>query len=145
MTGSKAGFIMGFAQTIASEFDSLVVCLREYDLQGVTLERLVEYRELETEDIPSFVDAPKDQGLASRSQLIDESWPQRGSISVEGLCARYADDLPNVLSDISFQVDAGERIGIVGATGCGKSSLAKAFFSFIDITKGSIQIDDKGK
>lgn len=145
MTGSKAGFIMGFAQTIASEFDQFVVCAREFDLKGVTLERLAEYRELDTEDIPSFVNTEDDNALASRSLLIDDTWPQSGRISVQGIHARYAEDLPEVLSDISFEVKAGERIGVVGATGCGKSSLAKAFFSFIDITKGSIQIDDKGK
>lgn len=145
MTGAKAGFIMGFAQTIATEFEEFVLCAREFDLKGVTLERLAEYRELETENIPSFVDEQEDNALASRSLLIDDTWPQEGHILVQGLHARYAEDLPDVLIDVSFEVKAGERVGIVGATGCGKSSLAKAFFSFVDITKGSIQIDDKGE
>lgn len=143
MTGAKAGFIMGFAQTIAAEFDEFVVCAREFDLKGVTLERLAEYRELDTEDIPPLIDN-KEDALSTRSSVIDGAWPQHGNILVSGLHARYADDLPDVLSDISFQVSAGERIGIVGATGCGKSSLAKAFFSFVDITKGTIEIDGKG-
>jgi ABC-type multidrug transport system fused ATPase/permease subunit len=146
ITGAKAGFIMGFAQTIAAEFNQFVVCAREFDLKGVNLERLAEYRGLDTEDIPSFIEESlQDRALVSRALLIDDNWPQTGEISVQHLHARYADDLPDVLSDVTFKVEAGERIGIVGATGCGKSSLAKAFFSFVDITKGSIQIDDKGR
>lgn len=145
MTGAKAGFIMGFAQTMAAQFDEFMICVRDFSLKGVSLERLVEYRELCTEDIPSFADPAKEDALAARSLLMEETWPQAGRISVDGLCARYADDLPDVLSDVSFKVESGQRIGIVGATGCGKSTLAKAFFSFVDITKGSIQIDDKGR
>jgi ABC-type bacteriocin/lantibiotic exporter with double-glycine peptidase domain len=64
---------------------------------------------------------------------------------VSGLGARYAPDMPEILHGVSFNCQGGERVGIVGATGGGKSTLAKAFFSFVDITTGSIEIDGKGE
>jgi len=72
-------------------------------------------------------------------------WPDKGEIEVTQLQAQYAPDLPNILHDISFMVKGGQRVGLVGATGGGKSTLAKAFFSFVDISHGTIKIDGKGK
>ena len=51
------------------------------------------------------------------------SWPTSGELRVEKLSARYSADGPRVLHDISFEVKSGERVGIVGRTGSGKSSL----------------------
>lgn len=146
ISGAKAGFVIGFAVEIANELNYFVICAREWDLKGVTLERAAEYRNLETEKIPTFVDGNEHEGqdLPVLSQP-DEDWPQTGKIEVSGVHAKYASDLPDVLKDVSFEVQSGERIGIVGATGCGKSTLAKAFFSFVDVTQGSIMIDGKGR
>jgi ABC-type multidrug transport system fused ATPase/permease subunit len=145
MTAAKAGFIIGFAVNITNEFNTFVVCAREWDLKGVTLERLSEYRTLDTEQLPSFVDDNQDMSSPSDEWLGHESWPASGKIEVDGLRARYAPDLPDVLSGVTFKVESGQRIGIVGATGCGKSTLAKAFFSFVDISAGTIRVDDRGK
>jgi ABC-type bacteriocin/lantibiotic exporter with double-glycine peptidase domain len=64
---------------------------------------------------------------------------------VTGLAARYAPGTPEILHDVSFSCQSGERVGIVGASGGGKSTLAKALFSFVDVTAGKIEIDEKGK
>jgi ABC-type multidrug transport system fused ATPase/permease subunit len=52
--------------------------------------------------------------------------------------------MPNVLHGISFDVQPREKIGIVGATGCGKSTLALSFFRFVEATAGRIVIDGLG-
>lgn len=144
ITGAKAGFIIGFATNVTNEFSNFLVCAREWDLKGVTLERLAEYRNLDTEHIPSFVSDKQNDTNSAEPHSYDRAWPRTGSIEVTGLHARYAPDLPDVLSNVSFSVAAGERVGIVGATGCGKSTLAKAFFSFVDVTEGSIRVDGQG-
>jgi ABC-type multidrug transport system fused ATPase/permease subunit len=54
---------------------------------------------------------------------------------------KYAPQLPSVLHQISFDVKPGEKVGIVGATGCGKSTLALSLFRFVEPTEGSIKID----
>jgi ABC-type multidrug transport system fused ATPase/permease subunit len=145
MTGGQAGFIIGFAQSITNEIGWIVRNLRDFDLDGVTLERLAEYRDLDTEDI-----APLNRGkdLGPKPEYADQDlsqWPSDGAIRVSGLGARYAPDMPEILHGVSFNCQGGERVGIEGATGGGKSTLAKAFFSFVDITTGSIEIDGKGE
>lgn len=97
------------------------------------LERTNDYCKLEQEEIdPHLKDEPP------------TAWPHEGRLAVSGVEARYAQDLPAVISDITFSVSGGQRVGIVGATGCGKSTLAKALFSFVEITQGSILIDGIG-
>lgn len=68
-------------------------------------------------------------------------WPHNGEIQVTDLCVSYGADLPPVLKDITFTLRAGERVGIVGRTGAGKSSLALALLRCLDVRSGSIHID----
>ncbi|KAJ5928883.1 hypothetical protein N7466_007839 [Penicillium verhagenii] len=89
-------------------------------------------------------------GIISYSKLKGEeqdgndvptTWPSRGEVEVKGLSVSYSPNLPLVLKDISFSVGAGQRIGIVGRTGAGKSSLTLALLRLIDPQRGSILID----
>lgn len=59
--------------------------------------------------------------------------------------ANIQPELPNVLHGISFSVAPRQKIGIVGATGCGKSTLALSFFRFVEAHEGRIIIDGMGK
>ncbi|KAI9333479.1 P-loop containing nucleoside triphosphate hydrolase protein [Zopfochytrium polystomum] len=68
-------------------------------------------------------------------------WPEAGVVEVNGLSVRYAADLPLVLKNVSFATAAGERIGVVGRTGTGKSTLSLAFFRIIPHAAGTILID----
>ncbi|KAJ7670138.1 P-loop containing nucleoside triphosphate hydrolase protein, partial [Mycena polygramma] len=67
-------------------------------------------------------------------------WPASGNLSVEKLSARYSPDGPKVLYDISFDIQSGERVGIVGRTGSGKSSLTLALLRCI-LTEGAVYYD----
>lgn len=68
---------------------------------------------------------------------------ESADVRVEGLRFRYSGDGPYVLKDISFHVRAGERLGIVGRTGSGKSSLIQALFHLYPIESGRIAIDGR--
>lgn len=70
-----------------------------------SVERIVVYCELESEPPAKLPDDPK------------EDWPKEGTISFRGVNFRYRDELPLVLKDVTFDVKAGERVGIVGRTG----------------------------
>ncbi len=63
------------------------------------------------------------------------------SVQVEGLWFKYREDLPWVLKDLNFEVKAGERLGIVGRTGSGKSSLIQALFYLYPLHEGRIAIN----
>jgi ATP-binding cassette, subfamily C (CFTR/MRP), member 1 len=56
------------------------------------------------------------------------SWPDKGTINFTNVKMAYREGLPLVLKDASFQIRAGEKVGIVGRTGAGKSSLLQALF-----------------
>ncbi|PIA13632.1 P-loop containing nucleoside triphosphate hydrolase protein [Coemansia reversa NRRL 1564] len=69
-------------------------------------------------------------------------WPASGKIEFRNFSMKYREDLPKALDNINLTINCGERIGIVGRTGAGKSSLAKALFRLVpDGTTGSILVD----
>ncbi|KAJ5681964.1 uncharacterized protein N7477_001904 [Penicillium maclennaniae] len=73
---------------------------------------------------------------------VSPSWPEKGRIVFQDAQMRYRDGLPLVLKGLSMDVKGGERIGIVGRTGAGKSSIMSALFRLTELSGGSIHIDD---
>lgn len=81
----------------------------------------------------------KDVMTTSGPNLKD--WPTKGRISFRDVTMRYRPGLPLALKDISFDISPKERIGIVGRTGAGKSSITSVLFRLVDIDSGSVHID----
>jgi ABC-type multidrug transport system fused ATPase/permease subunit len=121
----------GFALTFMLSYnDSIFWLLRhfvEVELGMNSTERIVEYAEMEIES-----QAGKD---------VPASWPSTGSMEVNDLVVGYAPDLPPVLKGLTFKVQARERVGVVGRTGAGKSSLTLAIFRFLEAREGVITVD----
>jgi ABC-type multidrug transport system fused ATPase/permease subunit len=67
-------------------------------------------------------------------------WPQRGSVEFKNVEMRYRPGLPNVLHGISLTIKGGEKIGVVGRTGAGKSSLALTLLRIVEYV-GQIEVD----
>lgn len=70
------------------------------------------------------------------------SWPAHGAVSFVDYSTRYRPGLDLVLRNINLDIKAQEKIGVVGRTGAGKSSLALSLFRIIEAPSGSIHIDD---
>ncbi|OAA79643.1 ABC transporter, transmembrane domain, type 1 [Akanthomyces lecanii RCEF 1005] len=68
-------------------------------------------------------------------------WPSRGSVEIKGVTMKYGPDLPPALKDVSLCATSRQRIGIVGRTGAGKSSLTNALLRFVPVTDGQVFID----
>jgi ABC-type multidrug transport system fused ATPase/permease subunit len=121
----------GFALIFTLQYnDAIFWLLRHYtevELGMNSTERIIEYSEIETET----------QG----GEEVPASWPSQGRMEVENLVISYAPDLPPVLKGLNFEIKPKERIGIVGRTGAGKSSLTLAIFRFLEATEGTIFID----
>ena len=96
-----------------------------------SVERVKEYIEVEQEAKP-IIDEARPAG----------NWPSQGAIQFMNYTTRYRPDLEPVLKDLTFSVQPGERVGIVGRTGAGKSSLALALFRGLEAVEGKIVIDD---
>jgi ATP-binding cassette subfamily C (CFTR/MRP) protein 1 len=73
---------------------------------------------------------------------VRDSWPEKGEIIFDNVQMRYRDSLPLVLKGLTLHCKAGERIGIVGRTGAGKSSIMSTLFRMVELSGGSITIDD---
>lgn len=73
---------------------------------------------------------------------VNPTWPQQGVVKFENFQVRYREGLDLVLKGINFSVKSQEKIGIVGRTGAGKSSLTLALFRIIEAADGKIIIDD---
>ncbi len=70
----------------------------------------------------------------------EDSWPEKGEIKLEHVKFRYAPELPYVIEGLNFLVRSSEKVGIVGRTGAGKSSLISVLFRLAE-PEGSIRID----
>ncbi|EIW78660.1 hypothetical protein CONPUDRAFT_167619 [Coniophora puteana RWD-64-598 SS2] len=130
ISASLAGFILSFAVQMNI---ALVFLVRRYvslEQSMVALERIKEYIELDRE-LPEFVEP---------SPAL--TWPDRGAVKCENLVIRYAPDVPNALHSISFEIHPGEKVGILGRTVSGKSTLALSFFRSVEATEGRILIDE---
>ena len=71
----------------------------------------------------------------------EENWPSKGEVQFRELFLRYRPHLPDVLQGITVDIKGGEKIGVVGRTGSGKSTLTMALFRMVEARSGSIVID----
>ena len=92
------------------------------------------------ERIMEYVDLPSEH-TKKESKELAKDWPQRGEIYFKDVSFAYDKSLPNVLHNLTFKINAGEKIGVVGRTGAGKSSIIQTLFRMAE-PEGSILIDD---
>ncbi|ODQ79563.1 hypothetical protein BABINDRAFT_37368 [Babjeviella inositovora NRRL Y-12698] len=125
-----AGLSLSYAIAFS---DSALWIVRLYaivEMNMNSVERLQEYLEIEQEPAERI---PENAPPAR--------WPEHGAISVKDVSLRYAPELPRVIKNVTFDVQPNEKVGIVGRTGAGKSTIITAFFRFLDPETGSIVID----
>ncbi|KAI9444465.1 P-loop containing nucleoside triphosphate hydrolase protein [Lactarius indigo] len=124
----------GFSLTMAIGFSSLILWwvrnLNDFEVSSNSLERMHSYINIEQEPKPTKLGTPP------------AYWPSSGDLRVEKLSARYSLDGPKVLHDISFHIKSGERVGVVGRTGSGKSSLTLSLLRCM-FTEGSVYYDGR--
>lgn len=68
-------------------------------------------------------------------------WPSKGDVEFSGATMRYRDGLEPSIRELSFRVEAGMKVGIVGRTGSGKSSILQTLFRLVELSNGKITID----
>ncbi|GFS09919.1 multidrug resistance-associated protein 1 [Elysia marginata] len=130
ISGGIMGLSITYALNITENLNWLVRMTSDLETQIVSVERIVEYTQIESE-------ADWDNPVVKSSP----GWPKQGGIKMDKLCLRYREGLDLVLRHISFEVQPGEKVGIVGRTGAGKSSLTLALFRLVEAASGKISID----
>ena len=126
-----AGLSLTYAVTFTENILWLVRLYSENQQNMNSVERIEEYLKVEQE-----ADAIVPDNRPARN------WPTQGALKFINYSTRYRSDLDLVLKNVSFDVQPGERVGIVGRTGAGKSSLALALFRGLEAETGRIVIDD---
>ncbi|XP_028437864.1 multidrug resistance-associated protein 9 isoform X2 [Perca flavescens] len=121
---------LNFILQLSANSQYLIMSLISVEARFISMERLLEY-----------ITGSEELEEQLKVDLVSEDWPQHGVITFLDYKMRYRQNLPVVLNGLQLHIRAGEKIGIVGRTGSGKSSLAVALFRLVEPTGGSILID----
>ena len=134
---ARQGFGSGlanYALTYGFQLTSLLSFTSQYaaqlEVQMNAVERIQEYSVIEQESpwrVPNNT-PPKE-------------WPSKGEVVFEKACLRYRENTPLVLDKVSFKITPGEKVGIVGRTGAGKSTIMLALLRIKELCEGSVKID----
>ncbi|XP_052866594.1 multidrug resistance-associated protein 1 isoform X1 [Anopheles cruzii] len=130
MNAGLVGLSVSYALQITQTLNWLVRMTSDVETNIVAVERIKEYGETKQEapwELPN--------------STLPREWPEQGQVEFRDFQVRYREGLDLVLRGISFTVQGGEKVGIVGRTGAGKSSLTLALFRIIESAGGSIVID----
>ncbi|KAM6940945.1 LOW QUALITY PROTEIN: ATP-binding cassette sub-family C member 10 [Lycodopsis pacificus] len=123
------GLSLSYALSITLLLCGLIFSFTQTEMQLVSVERTEEYS----------------TGLPTEPQHQDTrlppAWPEQGCLELRGVVLAYRDGLPNALDGVSLVVRAGEKVGIVGRTGSGKSTLFLALFRMAELNQGQILLD----
>ena len=127
----NVGLSLSYALNVTGVLNMLVRQSSEVETNMVAVERIREYQEI-LQEAPFEV--PENEP--------GSEWPEHGVIKLENYQTRYREGLDLVLREIDFKTRSGEKVGIVGRTGAGKSSLTLALFRIVEAAGGSIEIDE---
>ncbi|RLV94170.1 ATP-dependent bile acid permease [Spathaspora sp. JA1] len=117
------------------------IAFSESALWVVRLYATVEMNMNSVERLQEFLEVEQEPPYQIKETEPRPSWPEHGRISVKDVSLRYAPELPRVIKNVTFDVEPCNKVGIVGRTGAGKSTIITAFFRFLDPETGSINID----
>ncbi|OLN86882.1 ATP-dependent bile acid permease 2 [Colletotrichum chlorophyti] len=125
--GISLSYAIGFTENVL--WLIRLYAINEQNMNSV--ERIKEYLDVEQEAEPIIED-----------NRPPKNWPSQGSVEFINYTTRYRKELDPVLRGLSFKINPKEKVGIVGRTGAGKSSLALAIFRALEADEGKILIDD---
>eukprot|EP00768_Dysnectes_brevis_P009609 gnl/Dysnectes_brevis/983_a1095_3233.p1 GENE.gnl/Dysnectes_brevis/983_a1095_3233~~gnl/Dysnectes_brevis/983_a1095_3233.p1 ORF type:complete len:1384 (+),score=460.23 gnl/Dysnectes_brevis/983_a1095_3233:51-4202(+) len=124
-----AGLSLNYCSTLAATISFVLTSIANLFTELSCTERLIEYSTL-----------PQEASRASSEGTIPEGWPSAGKLTVQDLRLKYRPELEPALNGVSFTVRPGEKVGIVGRSGAGKSSTAVSLLRLTEPT-GTLLLD----
>ncbi|XP_015793767.1 multidrug resistance-associated protein 1 isoform X1 [Tetranychus urticae] len=132
LSPGKTAFTLSYASQITGILSTLVHAFSNIENNLVSVERCLEYTKL-----------PVEASWINPTHRPQKDWPSKGNITFNKYSTRYRPGLDLVLKEITCCINSNEKVGIVGRTGAGKSSLTLALFRLIEPIEGTIKIDDE--
>ena len=130
VNSSIGGLVLAYMLSIVQLFQVTVYQFAEIENSMNSTERIHHYGKY------------LEQEASSRMGEVRPSWPEKGEIVFSNVRMRYRPDLPLVLKGLSIHIQPGEHIGVVGRTGAGKSTIVSTIFRLVELSGGSISIDN---
>ncbi|KAL6450072.1 YOR1 Oligomycin resistance ATP-dependent permease YOR1 [Candida maltosa Xu316] len=132
LSPASAGLLMTYSMTISGDMSNLIRTFTQAENDFNSVERITHYATKLAQEAPYSISANQPPA----------SWPDRGEIVFDKVKLRYRPGLPLVLKNLSFSVAPGQKIGICGRTGAGKSSIMTALYRLSELDGGKITIDN---
>jgi ATP-binding cassette, subfamily C (CFTR/MRP), member 1 len=135
IAGAQIGLALTYSTGITGLLNLLLISTTQLETEFNSVERLTVYCDQLPQEKPAHIDGDPDVA----------AWPSQGKISFKNITLSYP-SRPDVLilKDLSLEVNPGEKVGVIGRTGSGKSTLMTALFRIVELKSGSIHIDDQG-
>ncbi|KAJ1300471.1 hypothetical protein OPQ81_005286 [Rhizoctonia solani] len=130
---SEIGLVLSTLTSLVQVMGMMTRQSAEVENYMNSVERLLHYT--------SSGDIPQEKPYVLIDKAPPKTWPNHGEIEFHEVVMSYRPGLPPVLRGVSLHIRGGEKIGVVGRTGAGKSSLMAALFRIVELTSGSIFID----
>ncbi|XP_043719689.1 ABC transporter C family member 5-like [Telopea speciosissima] len=127
---SMAGLAVTYGLNLNARLSRWILSFCKLENKIISIERIHQYCQIPSE-APAIIE----------NSRPPSSWPENGTIELIDLKVRYKDNLPVVLHNITCTFPGGKKIGIVGRTGSGKSTLIQALFRLVEPASGRIIID----
>ncbi|KAJ4445532.1 hypothetical protein ANN_12212 [Periplaneta americana] len=131
VTAAQSGLALSCVFAVSTFVPYVMQLKSEMQARFTSVERILEY----TQDLPE--EAP----ARIENKRPPDNWPWTGQILMEDVQLRYRPDLPLVLHGIAVDIKGGEKVGVVGRTGAGKSSLVTTLLRLTELAGGRILID----
>ncbi|GAB6032452.1 Multidrug resistance-associated protein 5 [Chamberlinius hualienensis] len=132
VSSGVAGMVMSQIFRVCNVLATVTRWKSELMARLISIERVAEYSRNLEEEAPAII----------KKNRPPKDWPQKGSIRFENVELRYRKELPLVLHGLSVDIQGSEKVGIVGRTGAGKSSVIGTILRLTEVCGGKIIIDD---
>ena len=132
-SAQSVGIMFTYSILLEKNLSLFFTASAELENSMISMERCLTYTEVKGE---------KEASLNEDEKLIKTNWPQRGKIQFDDYCVQYRPNTEIVLKNLCFIIEPCEKIGIVGRTGSGKSTICLSIFRLLEPLQGVIYIDD---
>lgn len=146
-TAGVFALLLRYLQSTITDIDDFVDSVADIESKALCFEKCLQFAEVEPESGYRHLEEYEEHmRLGHEVRLKKEEdprrvWPKTGKVDIVSLMVKYRSDLPYVIDDISLSVSHGQKIGIVGRTGSGKTTFISALYRNFEEYEGRIYID----